>query len=114
MRQSRFTEEQIIGILKEGEPRLRVGEICRKQLAPSQANDCPRLLMIDPVSYLDMLMLEKKRQGNPDRFGGRTEGGVLAASALYYPARRDRMGGDSAGRLERSRRDRPSKNRDCG
>ena len=31
MKSSRFTEEQIIGILKQGEGGMKVGEICREQ-----------------------------------------------------------------------------------
>jgi hypothetical protein len=33
MRHSRFTDEQIIGILKEQENGLRTAEVCRKQSA---------------------------------------------------------------------------------
>jgi len=31
MKSSRFTEEQIIGILKQGEGGMKMGEICREQ-----------------------------------------------------------------------------------
>jgi putative transposase len=31
MRKSRFTESQVLGILREGEAGLPVGEVCRKQ-----------------------------------------------------------------------------------
>jgi putative transposase len=30
MRKSRFTESQVLGILREGEAGLPVGEVCRK------------------------------------------------------------------------------------
>lgn len=31
MKRSRFTEEQIIGVLKEGESGIKVAEVCRKR-----------------------------------------------------------------------------------
>ena len=42
--------------------------------------------MIEPVSYLDMLLLEGRSRVHSDRFGRGAEGSLLLSDPVYYTA----------------------------
>ena len=56
--------------------------------------------LIDPVGYLDMVALDRRRAPGPHRLGRAAEGGVLARRAVPHAARRNRMGGNGRRGLE--------------
>ena len=73
---------------------------CRRRPHCRRAN----VRLIDPLGYLDMLVLEKQRPLRPHRFRRRPEGGLFPRRPLRHSARRDGVAGDRRGRLERPRR----------
>ena len=53
MKRSRFSEEQIIGILKEHEVGIAVSELCREHDYPPAEPDRPLCKMPDGVGIID-------------------------------------------------------------
>ena len=72
----------------------------RKAVEVSGLEMAPSVRLADPVSYFDMVVLQKKRQGGSHRLRGHAEGGLVLPHSLRHPARRNRVDGDGRGRVE--------------